>query len=166
MLISWVNFCNEQFVCRYDTQCTRVRFTVVVTLQRWTRSSLYPLLCLQRQVAKLGSALFYYWPLLRNNNMATNLRRCSWSYGGTGPSPGFSSSGGQKPEGAAKKQKGGPQFKNTVLDVCSNRCRGCIPPPDLERCWHDIWFHLKPSPKYFCTAHYLLKMLKFNFANN
>jgi len=25
----------------------------------------------RRQVAKLGSELFYYWPLLRNNNMAT-----------------------------------------------------------------------------------------------
>jgi len=37
-----------------------------------------------------------------------------------GPSPGFSSRGGQKP-GGAKNQKGGPRFKNTVLDVCSNQ---------------------------------------------
>jgi len=29
--------------------------------------------------------------------------------------------GGQKPEGGVKKQKGGPHFQNTVLDVCSNR---------------------------------------------
>ena len=26
--------------------------------------------------------VFHYWPLLRNNNMATNLRRCTWSYSG------------------------------------------------------------------------------------
>jgi len=31
---------------------------------------------------KLGNKLFYYWPLLRNNNMATNLRRCTISHGG------------------------------------------------------------------------------------
>jgi len=30
----------------------------------------------------LRSELFYYWPLLRNNNMATNFRRCTSSYGG------------------------------------------------------------------------------------
>jgi len=28
----------------------------------------------------------------------------------TGPSPGFISRGGQKPEGGAKNQKGGPHF--------------------------------------------------------
>ena len=44
-------------------------------MQWWACSSLNPLLCLQRQIAKLVSALFYYWPLLRNNNMATNLQR-------------------------------------------------------------------------------------------
>jgi len=44
--------------------------------------------------------------------------RCSFN---PGPSPGFSSRGGQKPEGGAKNQKEGPHFKNTVLDVCSNR---------------------------------------------
>jgi len=41
----------------------------------WACSSLNPLLCLQRQIAKLVSALFYYWPLLRNNNMATHFQR-------------------------------------------------------------------------------------------
>jgi len=30
------------------------------------------------------------------------------------------------------------------------------PPPDLKRCWHGTWFHWKSSPKYFCTAHYLI----------
>jgi len=48
----------------------------------WACSSLDQLFCLQRQAAKLGSELFCYWPLLRNNNMATNFRRCTWNYGG------------------------------------------------------------------------------------
>ena len=39
---------------------------------------------------------------------------------------------------------------------------GCIPPPDLKRCWHDTWFHWKSSTKYFCTAHHPLKMLKID----
>jgi len=34
-----------------------------------------PILCLQRQVAKVASGLFYCWGLLRNNNMSTNLQR-------------------------------------------------------------------------------------------
>jgi len=36
-------------------------------------SSLCPLFCLQREVAKLASRLFCCCPLLRNNNMATTL---------------------------------------------------------------------------------------------
>jgi len=38
----------------------------------------------------------------------------------TGPSPGFSSRRGQKPEGGAKNQKG-THLQNTVLDVSSNQ---------------------------------------------
>jgi len=37
--------------------------------------------CLQRQVPKLASRLFYYWSLLRNNYIATNLQVFTWSYG-------------------------------------------------------------------------------------
>ena len=44
-------------------------------------SSLNPILYQQRQVAKLASELFYYWPLLRNNRVVTNLRRCISSHG-------------------------------------------------------------------------------------
>jgi len=40
---------------------------------------------------------------------------------GSGLSPGFSCRGGLKPKRGAKNQKGRPHFKNTVLDVCSNR---------------------------------------------
>ena len=50
-------------------------------MQWWACSSLNLLLCLQRQVTKLGSELFYSWPLLRNNELATNPRRCPLNYG-------------------------------------------------------------------------------------
>jgi len=40
-----------------------------------------PLLCLQRQVEKVASRLFYCWSLLHNNNMATNLQMFTLSYG-------------------------------------------------------------------------------------
>jgi len=50
-------------------------------MQSWACISLNPLLCLHRQVAKLWSELLYYWPLLRNNNLTTNLRRCTSSHG-------------------------------------------------------------------------------------
>jgi len=53
------------------THCKRVRFTVLLTCSDELAVHLNQLFCLQRQVAKLGSELFYYWPLLRNNNMAT-----------------------------------------------------------------------------------------------
>jgi len=66
----------------WHSHCTRVRFTVLVTCSYELCYLLNPVLCLQRQVEKLGGELFYYWPLLRNNNMATNLRRCTSSHGG------------------------------------------------------------------------------------
>ena len=43
--------------------------------------SLNTLLWLQMQVAKLWSDLFCYWPLLRHNNMAAYLQRCTSSFG-------------------------------------------------------------------------------------
>jgi len=42
---------------------------------------LRPLLCLQSQDSKLGSGLFYYLSLFRNNNMATKLQMFTSSYG-------------------------------------------------------------------------------------
>jgi len=40
-----------------------------------------------------------------------------------------------------------------VQALTQGGCRGCIPPPDLNRCWHDTWFHWKSSTKIFlyCT---------------
>jgi len=54
-------FLQWQFVCRYDTHTAQ------------ESGSLF---------AKLRSELFYYWPLLRNNNMVTNFQRCNSSHGG------------------------------------------------------------------------------------
>jgi len=43
--------------------------------------------------------------------------------------------------------------KFSSLNDLKCRIGGCIPPPELERCWHDTWFHWKSSPKIFsyCT---------------
>jgi len=82
--LSRVNSCNDSLFA--DMTLTLHKSQVycfgIGNMLLWACSSLNPLLCLQRQVAKLGSKLFNYWPLLRNNNMATNLRRCTSSYGG------------------------------------------------------------------------------------
>ena len=43
-------------------------------------ATLCPLFCLQRQVPKLASWLFYCWSLLCNNNVATNLLMFTSSY--------------------------------------------------------------------------------------
>ena len=56
-----------------------------------------PILCLQRQFAKLVSRLLYSWSFLRNNNTAINLQMLTSSYGSVrfvacdqGPHWGFS----------------------------------------------------------------------------
>ena len=58
------------------------------------------------------------FPTLKQNNLCSTIKTPRFSFYSSvpcaGPSPGFSSSG-------AKNQKGGPHFKNTVLDVCSNQ---------------------------------------------
>ena len=40
-----------------------------------------PLLCLQKQVAKLVTALFYFWSLLHKNNISLNLQIVNSIYG-------------------------------------------------------------------------------------
>jgi len=59
---------------------TRARLTVLVSRSGERAVHSRPLLCLQGQVAKLGSGLFYKWSLLCNNNMATNLLMFTSSY--------------------------------------------------------------------------------------
>ena len=80
ILISWVNSCNDSLFADMTLTLHNSQVHCFSNMQLWACSSLNPLHCLQRQAAKLGSELFYYWPLLRNNNMATNLRRYTWSY--------------------------------------------------------------------------------------
>jgi len=50
----------------WHSHCTKASFTVLVS-RRDELLTVHscPLICLQRQVAKLGKELFYYWTLLR-----------------------------------------------------------------------------------------------------
>jgi len=50
-------------------------------MQWWACSSLMSLLCLQRQVGKVASGLFYCWSFLRNNTVATNPQRFTIHFG-------------------------------------------------------------------------------------
>jgi len=70
------------FLLVWNSHCTRVRFTAVVSGSDELEVHSCPLVCLQRWVAKAASGLFYSWSLLRNNTMATNLQRFALYYGG------------------------------------------------------------------------------------
>jgi len=59
----------------WNSHCTRVRFTAIVSCSDELAVHSCPLLCLQRWVAKLASGSFYCWSLLPINNMATNLQK-------------------------------------------------------------------------------------------
>jgi len=72
--INWFDSCNDSFLPVWNSHCTRVRFTVLVSCSEELAVHSCPLLCLQRWVAKVASGLFYCWCLLRNNHMSTNLQ--------------------------------------------------------------------------------------------
>jgi len=69
------------FLPVWNSHCTRFSFTVIVSCSDELAVHSWPLLCLQRWVAKVASGLFYCWSLLRNNNMATNLQKFTLYYG-------------------------------------------------------------------------------------
>jgi len=97
ILISWLTSCNDNLVVDMTLTSHKTQVHCSGNMRWWACSSLDPLPCMQRQAANFGSELFYYWPLLRNNNMAIKLRRFTWSYGGRngrpqGPKRAFSSS--------------------------------------------------------------------------
>ena len=59
----------------WHSHCTRAKFTVLVSCRNELLTvHSCPLICLQRQTAKPGTGLFCFWPLMRNNNMATNIQ--------------------------------------------------------------------------------------------
>jgi len=65
-----------------NSHCTRVGFIVVIiSCSDELAVHSYPLLCLQRRVAKVAIGLFCCWSLLRYNNMATNLKKFTLYYG-------------------------------------------------------------------------------------
>jgi len=58
------------YIPAWHSHCTRARFTVLVSCSDELRTvHSCPLICLLRQVAKLGKELFHYWPLLRSNTV-------------------------------------------------------------------------------------------------
>jgi len=50
-------------------------------MQWWACSSIMPLPLPAEAIAKVARGLFYFWSLLRNNNMATNLQKFTLYYG-------------------------------------------------------------------------------------
>jgi len=71
--ITLFNSCNDSLFAGM-TLCTRARFTALVSYSDELAVDSPPVICLQRQGAKLASRLFYRSPLLRKYNMATNLQ--------------------------------------------------------------------------------------------
>ena len=79
--INWSDFCNDSFLPVWNSHCTRVRFTLIVWCSDKLAIHSCPLVCLQRQVAKVARGFFYCWSFLRNNNMATDHQRFTLNYG-------------------------------------------------------------------------------------
>jgi len=79
--INWSDSCNDSFLLVWNSHCTRVRFTVIVSCSDGLAVHSCPFLCLQRRVAKVASELSCWWSLLRNNTVATNLQMFTLNYG-------------------------------------------------------------------------------------
>jgi len=69
------------YLLEWHLHCTSARFIVLVSCSDELEVHSCPLLCLQRQVAKLANGLLYFWFLLHTNDMATNLQKITSSYG-------------------------------------------------------------------------------------
>jgi len=58
----------------WHSHCTRASFTVLVSCRdELLTVHSRPLICLQRQIAKLGKEFLCYWTLLRNNNIPRTI---------------------------------------------------------------------------------------------
>jgi len=68
------------YLAVWHSHCIRARFTLLVSCSGELAVHSCLLLCLQGQVAKLASGLFYCCSSLCNNNMATNLLMFTSSY--------------------------------------------------------------------------------------
>jgi len=69
------------FLPVWNSHCTRVRFTVTVSCSDGLAVHSCLFICLQRQVVKVASGLFWCWSILRNNTVATNPQRFTIYYG-------------------------------------------------------------------------------------
>jgi len=77
-LLIW--FLQWQFFVGMKLTLHKSRVHSYSVMQWWACSSLMPIPCLQRRVAKVASGLFYCWSLLRNNTVATHLQRFTLNY--------------------------------------------------------------------------------------
>jgi len=66
--ISWFNSCNDSLFAGMRLTLHKSQVHVMVSCSDELAVHSCPLLCLQWQVAKLASELFYCWSLLRNND--------------------------------------------------------------------------------------------------
>jgi len=65
----------------WHSNCTRARFTILVSRNGELAIHSGPLICLQKQITKLASGLFDCSPLLRDNSRATNHHSLTSSCG-------------------------------------------------------------------------------------
>ena len=80
--INWFNLAlTLYFPLSFILHNSQVRCSVVMQWRICSSLMSAPLICLQRQVAKLASGLFYCCCLLHNNDLATDLQRFTSNYG-------------------------------------------------------------------------------------
>ena len=80
----WINSfdsCNDSFFAGMKLKLHKSQVQSYSVMQWWAAVHSYPLVCLQRRVAKVASGLFYCWCLLRNNTMITNPQKFTLHYG-------------------------------------------------------------------------------------
>ena len=83
IVINWSNSCKCSLITGMTLTLHKNQVHCSGIMRWWAYSSQNLPLCLQKQIAKLVSALFYFLPLLRDNNMATNLQRLTSRCGGS-----------------------------------------------------------------------------------
>jgi len=69
------------FLPVWNSRCTSVRFTVIVSCNDELAVHSCLFLCLQRRFAKVASGLFCCWSLLHHNTVAPNPQRFTLNYG-------------------------------------------------------------------------------------
>jgi len=116
------------FLPVWNSHCTRVRFTVIVSYSDGFAVNSCPFFCLQRRVAKVASGLFYCWSLLRNKIVATNLQKFTLCYGSSR-------------DVALTKRCGNAPTKTSHYDTASNSFQS----KTWKRCWNAVLTRFRPT---------------------